>query len=101
MELIQDKRVLQHTKKKTISKKGQNGLPELKFSPAVVRKMNENFMMSDSSRAPSYQPLSNILISKKIYPTNPELEGRHHLLANQADPNLSIKRLLESHQLVI
>lgn len=59
-----------NSKKKPLTK---NLLPEIKYAPNISKKLNDDLIMNNNSRLLySYQPLSNILISKKITPPNPE-----------------------------
>jgi hypothetical protein len=71
MDLFQDRRIFVNSKKKPLTK---NVLPEIKYSPTVPKKMNDDilFPTANSRLLYNYQPLSNFLISKKITPPNPE-----------------------------
>ena len=70
IDMFQDRRIFSHSKKKP----AKNVLPEIKYSPTIARKLNDELLVgSNNSRVLyNYQPLSNILISKKISPPNPE-----------------------------
>ena len=70
IDLFQDRRIFATSKKRPLLK---NVLPEIKFSPTLPRKMNDDllFPTGNSRLLYNYQPLSNILISKKISPPNP------------------------------
>ena len=69
-DIFQERRILLNPKKKPLAK---SVLPELKNFPNPSRRVNNDIL--DTNKASliySYQPLSNILISKKIAPPNPE-----------------------------
>ena len=69
-DLFQERRIFMNSKRKPIIK---SLLPEIKFTPSLPKKMNDDLLVGNNSRLLySYQPLSNILISKKITPPNPE-----------------------------
>lgn len=69
-DLFQERRVFANSKKKPVVK---SLLPEIKFTPSLSKKLNDDLLLNNNSRLLySYQPLSNILISKKITPPNPE-----------------------------
>lgn len=71
IDLFQDRRIFANAKKRPLVK---NGLPEIKYSPILPRKLNDDILLptANSRLLYNYQPLSNILISKKISPPNPE-----------------------------
>lgn len=71
IDLFQDRRIFLNSKKKAGTK---NILPEIKYSPGIVRKFqfDLSFPNDHSRMVYSYQPLSNILVSKRITPPNPE-----------------------------
>jgi hypothetical protein len=71
IDLFQDRRIFANSKKRPFTK---NVLPEIKYSPIISRKLNDELILSNpnSRLLYNYQPLSNILISKKINPPNPE-----------------------------
>ncbi len=79
IELFQDKRIYNNLKRKPNHK---NMLPEIKYSPNFVKKVHEEALLGpvNTRFTYSYQPLSNILISKKISPPNPE---KHNLLISK------------------
>lgn len=60
-----------NAKKKPTAK---NIFPDLKFSPVLTRKSNRDSVISSDNGLIlySYQPLSNILISKRIAPSTTE-----------------------------
>lgn len=67
IDLFQDRRIFLNAKKKGNNKAV---LPEIKYSPLIGRK---TFEEPEGSRVVyNYQPLSNILVSKKLSPPNPE-----------------------------
>lgn len=70
IDLFQDRRIFANSKKRPLLK---NVLPEIKYSPNISKKLNDDLLLiNPNSRIYNYQPLSNILISKKISPPNPE-----------------------------
>ena len=71
IDLFQDRKIFLNSKRRHHTK---NVLPEIKYSPNVMRKMNDDiiFLNDNSKMLTNYQPLSNILVSKKIRPPNPE-----------------------------
>jgi hypothetical protein len=71
IDLFQDRRIFANSKKRPLVK---NVLPEIKFSSGMSRKINDDllFCNPNSRLLYNYQPLSNILISKKIIPPTPE-----------------------------
>jgi hypothetical protein len=79
IDLFQDKRVYSNSKRKQNHKKM---LPEIKYSPNFIKRVHEDVLLGpvNSRFTYSYQPLSNILVSKKINPPNPE---QHHLLISK------------------
>ena len=70
IDLFQDRRIFANSKKRPLLK---NVLPEIKYSPNVSKKLNDDLLLvnPNSRLLYNYQPLSNILISKKINPPNP------------------------------
>lgn len=59
-----------NSKKKPLVK---SMLPQIKFTANMSKKLNDDLLLNNNSRLLySYQPLSNILISKKITPPNPQ-----------------------------
>ena len=69
IDLFQDRRIFINNKKKQFQK---NGLPEIRYPMNLVKRTNDDIIFRQEL-APdfSYQPLSNILISKRICPINP------------------------------
>lgn len=89
-EVFQERRIFINSRKKPISK---NILPEIKFSPNVPKKFNDDLLFANNNTKIVYnfEPLSNILVSKKIMPSNPEhamilvtkkRPAQNHLLQN-------------------
>ena len=70
IDLFQDRRIFANKKRPLL----KNVLPEIKYSPVVSKKLNDDLLLGNpnSRLLYNYQPLSNILISKKISPPNPE-----------------------------
>ena len=69
-DIFQERRIFLNAKKKQLPK---GVLPELKNSPVLSRKLNDDILATNNTKLVySYQPLSNILVSKKISPPNPE-----------------------------
>jgi hypothetical protein len=69
-DLFQERRIFMNSKKKPLIR---SLLPEIKYTPTISKKLNDDLLLNNNSRLLySYQPLSNILISKKISPPNPE-----------------------------
>jgi hypothetical protein len=68
LELFQDRRIFLNAKKKPTPR---NIFPDLKFSPVISRKSNKDSTLSSDNGLIlySYQPLSNILVSKRIAPS--------------------------------
>ena len=74
IDLFQDRRIFVNQKRKQFQK---NALPDLKNHLALVKKTNDDFIMKTESYPNhnnimifnNFQPLSNILISKRICPT--------------------------------
>jgi hypothetical protein len=71
IDLFQDRRIFANNKKRPLLK---NVLPEIKYSPLMAKKLNDDLLLANPNSRLLYnhQPLSNILISKKITPPNPE-----------------------------
>ena len=70
-DLFQERRVFVNSKRNKFAK---NLLPEIKYSPIMPKKMNDDILIISNNNSKiiyNYQPLSNILISKKITPPNP------------------------------
>ena len=81
IDLFQDRRIFANSKKRPLLK---NVLPEIKYSPNINKKLNDELLNPNSRLLYNYQPLSNILISKKITPPSPE---QATLLITKKKPN--------------
>lgn len=78
IDLFQDRRIFVNQKRKQFHR---NGLPDIKYHLALVKRGNDDLIMKTESRSNknnlrvfnNFQTLSNILISKRISPSrNPE-----------------------------
>ena len=68
-DVFQERRIFLNSKKKPLTR---SLLPELKSSPTPPRRLNDDILIANNAKLVySYQPLSNILVSKKISPPNP------------------------------
>ena len=83
IDLFQDRRIFANSKKRPLLK---NVLPEIKYSPTISKKLNDDLLLvnPNSRLLYNYQPLSNILISKKISPPSPD---QVTLLVSKKRPN--------------
>jgi hypothetical protein len=94
IELFQDRRIFLNAKKKPNPK---NIFPDLKFSPVITRKFNKDPTPSSDNGLIlySYQPLSNILVSKRIAPSTTEqisLTNKKHNSLNLNAHNFKIRK---------
>lgn len=73
-------------------------LPELKFSPNLPKRLNEDLLFANNNTkfVYNFEPLSNILVSKKIMPTNPEqamiLVSKKRVPQNHILQNINIRK---------
>ncbi len=93
-DLFQQRRIFMNSKRKPLTK---NLLPQIKYTHTLPKKMNDDLLFNNNSRLLySYQPLSNILISKKITPPNPQqitlLVSKKKTLQNANVHNFKIRK---------
>jgi hypothetical protein len=91
IDLFQERRALS-SKKRALAK---NVLPELKYSPTLSRKLNDELICSHpASLLYNYQPLSSLLVSKKLSTPSPSLSHPHHFKIRKE----SLKKMPEKDQ---
>lgn len=60
--------IVAHSRKKSNL---SNILPEIKYSPQPPKKFNDDLFTNNSKGVYNFEPLSNVLLSKKLAPSNP------------------------------